>query len=133
MHAPAWLACACQPHHFPAMLWPLPLPASLVMWWPCVAGQTNCSSAPWRLCAAPSVIMPCNARLQAEVSNKAGYLCHIHVEATFDVPPEVVYQIFTHPGEPLGVWPITRALCSSGLACCGGGMCITHGCRLDGR
>ncbi|KAG2439892.1 hypothetical protein HYH02_010522 [Chlamydomonas schloesseri] len=31
------------------------------------------------------------------VSNKAGYMCHVHVVANWDVPPEVPFAIFTHP------------------------------------
>ncbi|EFJ42728.1 hypothetical protein VOLCADRAFT_97186 [Volvox carteri f. nagariensis] len=31
------------------------------------------------------------------VSNKAGYLCHVHVEANWPVTPEVTFAIFTHP------------------------------------
>ncbi|WIA15656.1 hypothetical protein OEZ85_002282 [Tetradesmus obliquus] len=33
----------------------------------------------------------------ASVSNAAGYLCHIQLDATFDVPPEVIFEIFCHP------------------------------------
>ncbi|GFR49873.1 hypothetical protein Agub_g11975 [Astrephomene gubernaculifera] len=31
------------------------------------------------------------------VSNKAGYLCHVHVTGNWPVPPEVPFAIFTHP------------------------------------
>ncbi|GLC41311.1 hypothetical protein PLESTB_001076700 [Pleodorina starrii] len=34
---------------------------------------------------------------QVTVCNKAGYLCHVHVEASWPVPPEVPFAIFTHP------------------------------------
>ncbi|KAF6266258.1 hypothetical protein COO60DRAFT_444350 [Scenedesmus sp. NREL 46B-D3] len=33
----------------------------------------------------------------ASVSNAAGYLCHIQLECKFDVPPEVIFEIFCHP------------------------------------
>lgn len=38
-----------------------------------------------------------NKTFQAEVSNKAGYMCHIHVEAHFDIKPEQLFAIFTNP------------------------------------
>ncbi|KXZ49462.1 hypothetical protein GPECTOR_21g688 [Gonium pectorale] len=31
------------------------------------------------------------------VSNKAGYLCHVHVQADWPMPPSVPFAIFTHP------------------------------------
>ncbi|GIL58587.1 hypothetical protein Vafri_13524 [Volvox africanus] len=31
------------------------------------------------------------------VSNKAGYLCHVYVDASWPVAPEVAFAIFTHP------------------------------------
>jgi hypothetical protein len=31
------------------------------------------------------------------VSNAAGYLCHIQLNCRLDVPPEVVFEIFSHP------------------------------------
>ncbi|GIL81725.1 hypothetical protein Vretimale_1315 [Volvox reticuliferus] len=31
------------------------------------------------------------------VSNKAGYLCHVHVDGNWPVAPEVPFAIFTHP------------------------------------
>ena len=34
-----------------------------------------------------------------EVSNKAGYMCNIRLDSTFDVPPAVVFSIFTAQGE----------------------------------
>jgi len=33
------------------------------------------------------------------VSNAAGYLCHIHLECDFDVRPQVLFDIFSHPGQ----------------------------------
>jgi hypothetical protein len=33
------------------------------------------------------------------VSNKAGYMNNIRLEATFDVPPDVIFAMFTAPGE----------------------------------
>jgi len=32
-----------------------------------------------------------------QVSNKSGYMCHIHLDANFDVAPEVLFRVFTHP------------------------------------
>lgn len=32
-----------------------------------------------------------------QVSNASGYLCHIHVDCNFDVPPEIIFDIFCHP------------------------------------
>lgn len=32
-----------------------------------------------------------------QVSNAAGYLCHIQLQCTLDVSPEVVFEIFSHP------------------------------------
>lgn len=34
-----------------------------------------------------------------QVSNAAGYLCHIHLECNLEVPPEVIFEIFCHPGQ----------------------------------
>lgn len=35
---------------------------------------------------------------RVEVSNKSGYLCHLSLESTWDLPPEVLFSIFTYPG-----------------------------------
>jgi pyrrolidone-carboxylate peptidase len=32
-----------------------------------------------------------------QVSNAAGYLCHIQLNCRLEVPPEVVFEIFSHP------------------------------------
>jgi hypothetical protein len=32
-----------------------------------------------------------------QVSNAAGYLCHIQLQCRLDVSPEVVFEIFSHP------------------------------------
>ncbi|MEW5307089.1 MAG: hypothetical protein WDW36_009507 [Sanguina aurantia] len=34
---------------------------------------------------------------KVSISNKSGYLCRIHLEATFDVPPDVIFALFTYP------------------------------------
>ena len=39
-----------------------------------------------------------------QVSNANGYMCHIHVEVEFPVPPGVLFQIFTHPGGWVPAW-----------------------------
>jgi hypothetical protein len=33
------------------------------------------------------------------VSNKSGYMCNINLECFFDVPPQVIFSIFTNPGK----------------------------------
>jgi hypothetical protein len=32
-----------------------------------------------------------------QVSNAAGYLCHIQLQCRLDVTPEIVFEIFSHP------------------------------------
>jgi hypothetical protein len=34
----------------------------------------------------------------SQVSNANGYLCHIHLEVDLGMPPDVLFQIFVHPG-----------------------------------
>lgn len=48
-------------------------------------------SATASLCCTPSL------RCVAQVSNAAGYLCHIALDCRLDVSPEVVFEIFSHP------------------------------------
>lgn len=45
--------------------------------------------------APPGANRPARA---VQVSNADGYMCHIHVEVEFPVPPTVLFEIFTHPG-----------------------------------
>ena len=33
------------------------------------------------------------------VSNKQGYMSNIRLDATYDVPPDVIFAMFTAPGE----------------------------------
>jgi hypothetical protein len=40
--------------------------------------------------------------LLLQISNAAGYLCHIQLECKFEVPPEVIFEIFCHPGQHPG-------------------------------
>ncbi|GBF94316.1 hypothetical protein Rsub_06938 [Raphidocelis subcapitata] len=37
------------------------------------------------------------AHYKATVSNASGYMCRIQVECNFNVPPETLFEIFTHP------------------------------------
>ena len=34
------------------------------------------------------------------VSNAAGYLCHIHLEARYDCSPETLFGVLSNPGAP---------------------------------
>lgn len=36
---------------------------------------------------------------QVTVSNKAGYLCHLALEGTWNVAPDDVFQLFSYPGD----------------------------------
>lgn len=47
--------------------------------------------------AAPAAVPSCNLAMFLQVSNAAGYLCHIQLNCRLDVAPEVVFEIFSHP------------------------------------
>jgi hypothetical protein len=34
---------------------------------------------------------------KVDVSQQAGFFCHIHAQALVDMPPDVVYDVLTHP------------------------------------
>ncbi|CAK0785742.1 hypothetical protein CVIRNUC_008953 [Coccomyxa viridis] len=38
-----------------------------------------------------------SGRYDIKVSNASGYLCHIHLESTYDCPPQTIFRIFTNP------------------------------------
>lgn len=48
-------------------------------------------------CTRAERLHACMLMLVLQVSNASGYLCHIDVDCTLDVPPEVLFEIFCHP------------------------------------